>query len=82
MNERSNGGRHRAGPSKTLHPRWFVLRGVKPQRRLKVSLRFVGRSWYLSVYYAISWAVLPLAALMLESVYRDNALRILGSALG
>ena len=71
---------------------WFVLRGVEPRRRLKVSLwfafyftvplaiydwlycglylghgmRFVGRFWYLSVYYAIPWAVLPLVALMLD----------------
>ena len=69
-----------------------VLRGVKRERRLKVSawfafyftvplaiydwlycgvylghgMQFLSRFWYLSVYYAIPWVVLPTVALMLN----------------
>jgi hypothetical protein len=75
---------------------YLVLRGVGPERRLRVSawfafyftvplaiydwlycgiylghgMLFLSRFWYLSVYYAIPWVVLPTVALVLN---RRNA---------
>ena len=75
---------------------YLVLRGVKRERRLRVSAwfafyftvplaiydwlfcgvylghgtQFLSRLWYLSVYYAIPWVVLPTVALMLD--HRDS----------
>jgi len=71
---------------------YIVLRGVRPERRLKVSawiafyftvplaiydwlycgvylghgMKFLSRFWYLSVYYAIPWVLMPMVALMLD----------------
>jgi hypothetical protein len=71
---------------------YIVLRGVRPERRLKVSawiafyftvplaiydwlycgvylghgIKFLSRFWYLSVYYAIPWVLMPGVALMLD----------------
>jgi hypothetical protein len=71
---------------------YLVLRGVRRERRLRVSawiafyftvplaiydwlycgvylgygMRFLSRFWYLSVYYAIPWVVLPTVALLLD----------------
>ncbi|MGD8504426.1 MAG: hypothetical protein PVF76_03085 [Syntrophobacterales bacterium] len=71
---------------------YFVLRPLRPERRLTISLwlafyftvplavydwlycglylghgvQFISRYWYLTVYYAIPWVLLPLMALLLN----------------
>jgi hypothetical protein len=71
---------------------YFVLRRLRPERRLTVALwlafyftvplavydwlycglylghgiQFISRYWYLTVYYAIPWALLPLVARLLN----------------
>jgi len=71
---------------------YLVLRGVRREKRLKVSawfafyftvplaiydwlycgvylghgMQFLSRFWYLSIYYAIPWVVLPTVVLMLD----------------
>jgi hypothetical protein len=59
---------------------YFVLRRVPPAKRLTIALwlafyftvplghgmQFISRYWYLSVYYAIPWVLLPPMAFLLN----------------